>query len=401
MTKLASALNFASLAENLVFRKYAKIIAWLMLATVVGLYLSVLFRVGKKYYGGNPSGFMCIGFLGNAPEVHNSEMFIRPDAGYDSQFFYFIALNPLLPHPYSYLGHGMVDHYRYQRILYGTLAGILSGESPKLIPYALLGINLATVILGTWILMLLCDHFGVSRLFSVFYGLTVTNYLGFMRTTTEPLYLCMMLVGFYFYIVREDFPKSAVFLSLAVLSKEIALATVGGLLIYELVFQRRYRKAAWFFLPILTYVLMQSVIYAKFGRVSVEFTLPAVMDTGRMYPLKGLVDELRVEQTSGHSNMIPILMNILFAAVLIVGNLFQVGKFKHPFLFLGPIYLGLAHLASSAAPDMIDLWGYGRHTGEIFICLLFLYLYQRQKIFLLPLAANTICAGILLSKPFF
>ena len=50
---------------------------------------------------------------------------------------------------------------------------------------------------------------------------------------------------------------------------------------------------------------------------------------------------------------------------------------------------------------MIDIWGYGRHTGELFICCMFLYFYQKQKIFILPLIINSLACLLIVDRNFY
>jgi hypothetical protein len=401
MKKIQAVWEKFPIISDWVFRRHSSKIVWLVLIAVFGINISQLFKIANKSYAGNPSGFMCIGLLGNCPEIYNDQMWVRPDSGYDSQYFYFLALNPFRSKPYVYTHQVILDHYRFQRYLYGAMAGIISFCQPKLIPYVMIGINLFSTLVGVWIFFLLCDHFKVSRLFCLFYSLSVLSWLTIMRTTCEPLYLALLISGFYFYIVHADFLKAGIFLSLAVWTKELALASVLGLLLFELSASRRYKKAIYLLLPFLAYALMQGVVYRRTGMFSLDVYVPRTSDFGLLSPLTNLFGRFVMDWNLRNREAIVILGNILLAALLLLLNLFQNRRFSHPFFLLSILYIGLLYTASSGMIQTLDVWGYGRHSAEIIVGCMFIYLYQKQKIFLLPLAVNTVGWILLVSKPYF
>src|SRR5437016_499901 len=80
--------------------------------------------------------------------VHIGPRFVLHDPhaapGYDGQFYYQIARDPLQAAQY-------LDQpaYRYQRIVYALLVAVLSVGQVSLIPYMLLLVNFVSVVLGT------------------------------------------------------------------------------------------------------------------------------------------------------------------------------------------------------------------------------------------------------------
>jgi hypothetical protein len=373
----------------------------LLLGVLFVYYAFFLTRFMKLHYGGNPTGFMCIGKAYKCPGIMSDKMFIRNDGGYDSQLFYYVAVDPLLKHKDLYACNE-IDGYRYQRLFYPVLTYALSLGIRDAMPYAMILINLLSTLLGSYFMMRLCDHFKVSRWIGLFYATTVTAYLTLQRTSAEPLYLFLLVVAFYFYIIREDRLKSALVLCLAVMTKEQALGTAAGLFLYEILYKRQVRAAAYFLLPFCAYALVLGLVYVRFGNLEFLTTMPAVdsVSHSRVYPLQGLIDELR--HAWGNAPVIQpiILINILAVCAMILLNLVQVARFKHPFFLIGLIYLAMTHLAYSV-PVSIDIWGYGRHTADLFIAAAFLYFYQKQKVFLIPLAVSTAAGLTLLYTGFY
>lgn len=67
--------------------------------------------------------------------------------GYDGQFIYYLASDGL-----GALAHLDTPVYRLQRILLPTLLRVLTFGSPLLIPWALIAVNLAAIVLTAWLL---------------------------------------------------------------------------------------------------------------------------------------------------------------------------------------------------------------------------------------------------------
>jgi hypothetical protein len=87
------------------------------------------------------------------------------DIGYDGQFAYFIALDPLRARYYM-----DTDAYRYTRILYPLVARALALGRPALVPYTLLAANLAAIFLGTLALAAWLRRSGVSAWYAATFG---------------------------------------------------------------------------------------------------------------------------------------------------------------------------------------------------------------------------------------
>src|ERR1700730_15687728 len=102
--------------------------------------------------------------------VHIGPRFVLHDphalAGYDGQFYYQIARDPL--HAAQFLDK---PAYRYQHIFYPLLVGVLSLGQARLIPYMLLLVNLASITLGTELLARLLNKKNLSPWYSLAFGL--------------------------------------------------------------------------------------------------------------------------------------------------------------------------------------------------------------------------------------
>ncbi|HMA38401.1 MAG TPA: hypothetical protein VKY74_28390 [Chloroflexia bacterium] len=161
------------------------LLAYLLLATLV-----------LNYYHGDLRGFSVIGprFITQS----DCSRVIRPDPpldlrgtglGYDGQFAYYIALDPLK-------ARYCVDNppYRYTRILYPLLAWLGALGQPAAIPLTLVLVNLVAAVGGTAALAAWCQAHRQSPWWALVYGLNMGQLMAFTRNLTEVL-ACALVAG--------------------------------------------------------------------------------------------------------------------------------------------------------------------------------------------------------------
>jgi hypothetical protein len=146
------------------------------------------------------------------------------EIGYDGQFMYFIALDPARARYY-------LDYppYRYTRILYPLVAGALGNHDPYLVAYALIAVNLAMIAIGTSVLGAWLRRRGVSAWFALVYGFYPGIFITLQRDTSEAMAYSLAIVAIYVfhYGPRWRLALSAVFFSLAALTRETTLVFAG------------------------------------------------------------------------------------------------------------------------------------------------------------------------------
>ena len=171
--------------------------------------------------GGDPLAFVLLGTRFSEGAMQGSE-------GYDGQFAYQIALDPLEAAPYL-----DVPAYRYQRILYPFLARLLAFGQADLIPWALILINLAAIGLGTWATENLLINLRVSRWYALIYGLYGGQLLALRTDLNEPLAYALV-VGAILAWTRERRIWAIVAFGLAALAKETTLIFLAAYILYTL-----------------------------------------------------------------------------------------------------------------------------------------------------------------------
>lgn len=191
---------------------------------------------------------------------HHSSTKINGAGGYDGQFYYFIARDPL--HAYKYMDNAS---YRYQRIVYPILTFILSLGHARPVPYMLLFINFASIVLSVEIVARLLKRYGLSPWYSLALGLYFGQVTALIFDTTEPLTYLFICLGLLL-VDKKRMNSAALCLGLAVLSRETAALFPAGLILLYL-FQRRWLDTFRFivlsFLPTVIWYVLLAIIFKR------------------------------------------------------------------------------------------------------------------------------------------
>src|SRR5262249_17753880 len=136
-------------------------------------------------------------FTRTPPLLANEEIYrFQGQAGYDGQFYHFIAHDPWLRHGSA----KFVDNprLRWRRILVPALAWILAVGQPDFVDSAYFGVELGFVFLGVWWLSLYLQRHNLPPRFSVLF-LAVPAVLISLDRATVDVALAALCVGFALY----------------------------------------------------------------------------------------------------------------------------------------------------------------------------------------------------------
>lgn len=188
---------------------------------------------------------------------------LEPAAGYDGQFAYYIARDPLHAAPCL-----DVPAYRYQRILLPLLGHALALGDVRWLPLALVAINLAALVGATAALEHLLAAQRVSRWYALVFGLFVGVFMSVRLSTTEPLAYGLVVAAIWLHQRGRAGPGAVAFL-LAALAKETTLAFAAGyMLSYALA--GRWRAALRLALVVgAPFALWQAALYLWLGAFGV------------------------------------------------------------------------------------------------------------------------------------
>lgn len=195
---------------------------WAVALLVLAIY--GLFLARSLGAGGDPRSFIIIG--SNFIDRPGPSALIKPDpalhytrVGYDGQFCYYIALDPVNAPTY-------IDFpaYRYTRILYPITARLLALGQPALIPYTLILVNWLAIgggvlALGAWL-----KRKGCSPWVAVVYGLYPGLFISLQRDLTEPMAYALVALAIYLFDFggRRRLLWAGISFALAALTRESA-----------------------------------------------------------------------------------------------------------------------------------------------------------------------------------
>jgi hypothetical protein len=243
---------------------------WWIVAAVALIYVGIviaangadplaLATLGTRFSEGNPAG----------------------TEGYDGQFAYYIARDPLAGWRYC-----DVPAYRYQRILYPMLARLLALGREQIIPYTLLLINVVALAAGTWLTAEILRHYKMSRWYALTYGLYAGMLMSARLDLNEPLAYGLTMAAI-LAMEQERWKLGTLCFALAALAKETTLVFVAGYLLFLLA-RRHWKRLAGLALGVgLPFLTWQGILWAWLGRPG--FGSGGAGDTGwELVPFRGL-----------------------------------------------------------------------------------------------------------------
>jgi hypothetical protein len=203
---------------------------------------------------------------------------VQPTYGYDGQFFYRLAVNPLNFHHTAY-GITMDRSYRYMRVGYPVLTWLFSLGQHAAVPAMLVAVNIAAIGVMGYLGAVFARDGGRHALA----GLLLPGYFGLVtslsRDTAEPLAAACLLAGLL--AVRARRPVlAAVLLAYGALTRETVMVAVAAIAVIRVIgvlrrMQRPGRDDLTWVLPAVVFVAWQVVVKAATG------SIPLLADGGR------------------------------------------------------------------------------------------------------------------------
>ena len=250
------------------------------MAALIATLAAVAFTLARwqTWAHGRISRFILVGRHFATPSQLPHGMPVAQTYGYDGQFFYRLALNPLNFHQTAY-GITMDRPYRYMRIGYPALTWLVSLGQHFLVPVMLVAVNIAAIGALGYLGAVFAAEGGRHALA----GLLMPGYFGLItslsRDTAEPLAAVCLLAGLL--AVRARRPVlAAALLAYGALTRETVMVAVAAIAIMRVIGILRGRTRpgrddlAWV-VPAAVFAAWQVVVKAATGSV------PLLADGGR------------------------------------------------------------------------------------------------------------------------
>jgi hypothetical protein len=218
--------------------------AFLPVALALLAYLVIGYGVGRPYgKEGDPSYFIRAGQIYQAPELLPPDSFIETDTGYDGQFFFYLAQDPLLRGKAATRHQVSSQHidnvaYRYQRILLPLIGWATSWGHPSVLQWTLPLVNLAAVLAATWLLALFLRERERPAWAALAFPVSIGVLVGVFNDVSDPLAAALFVMGVLWWLDRRTAAAVAA-LTACLLARELYLLPVAALAAAELWRSRR------------------------------------------------------------------------------------------------------------------------------------------------------------------
>lgn len=246
---------------------------------------------------GDISRFILVGRHFATPSQLPPHIALAPTYGYDGQFYYRLALNPV---NFSHIAYGIrVDQpYRYMRIGYPWLTWLVSFGQHVLVPAMLVVINIVAIGAVGYLGGMFARQGGRHALA----GLVLPAYFGLLtslsRDTAEPLAAACLLGGLL--AIRARRPVLAgLLLAYGALTRESVMVAVAALAIVDVIGVIRRRRpvrpgrddVAWA-LPTAAFVAWQVVVRLAVGRFPLLVDADGNIGSAFITPIKAVEHNL-------------------------------------------------------------------------------------------------------------
>ncbi|MBV9838573.1 MAG: hypothetical protein JO156_10650 [Solirubrobacterales bacterium] len=361
----------------------------LVLLLAIGLHLSG-FRGGLTVFVGFGSHFAAATHPPPGALVDTSN-------GYDGQFFYLQAHDPLLLHSSTVSAlRAAGEGFRVQRVAYPALAFLLAGGRFSAIPFALLAVNLIVVLALTAGFAIYARRRGWSTWWAVAIALMPGMLLPVLRDLSDPLAAASMLAAVLMWRSGQRWP-AALALSVAVLAREVMMVVVLALAAEAAVRAWRqraipgaWRSAASRAWPV---VVVPTVIFAGWqAYITTRYGGP-VGGAPLSPPLVGIVDEVR---RSMHNSWPPYAVwDLVYVLLILAAAAAALASLSRQVTITSAAASALA--LGALIPMMGDAWSDTRLSAPLFAVLLVDGLQRRHRSSVL---ISTIAAATTILIPF-
>ena len=223
-----------------------------LVALAVSLFCASALSAMLEPYAGNASGLLVIERekadrfppLSELPGEKQA-LFLHDNAGYDGQFFYFMAFDPLLrayaATPDRYGAFIDAPPYRYGRIGFSLLTRVFAAGLPRQYPVTMVALVTVATVVGAVCLAGIFAHYGRAPAWALMYMLVPGFIISMQMTLPEPIAAAALLGGYWCWLRGRLWPTAALF-AFALLVRETSAILLLALIGWEAV--RPGRRAA-------------------------------------------------------------------------------------------------------------------------------------------------------------
>ena len=220
----------------------------------IALTVILVWTTARVHYafGGNWTALFCTGANFPVPPDLEPGTYRFQGAGYDGQFYRYLAHDLLLRK--DYFRYVDAPQVRFRRVLVSLAAWLVAFGRPRWIDTAYIAVEMFCVALGTYWCARLFARRGRSALWGLLFVLVPATLASFDRMLVDGP-LTALFAGFWLYSEEKRWTRVWLLAMLAALTRETGLV-LSAALVTDHLLQRHWRKAACFAassLPALTW----------------------------------------------------------------------------------------------------------------------------------------------------
>jgi len=335
------------------------------------------------------SGFVCIGSrFAPSDTLSPQTIVLSGSRGYDGQFFYYAARDPFIR---GQTGKYMdVPAYRYARILYPWLAALLACGRPGLIPFTLVLVNLAGVLMGSFFILRWLQDEGMNLWYAVIYGFLNGFILCLLRDLAGPVAMGFLVGGLYFLNIRKLLP-GAIFLGASLLTREVLLIVPVVFLAFSLFRRRTGKKILALSLSFAPLLIWSGYVFYRFG------AYPSREGSGNFgSPFSGVIlygkTLLNLPGRASEKIYLAVFLAVCFFSLLLAIREVVRSKDEISISFLVfsifPIFM--------TTSIWVEPWSYGRVLLPAAILLIVSFIRTHDRLYIIPLSGHLVLSGVVL-----
>ena len=315
----------------------------------------------------NITGFFRIGsVLPVSPYLHDTDLLVYQDEiGYDGQQFLNLALDPFLDHSGTL---NSLDHpvYRYRRILYPFISNLFALGNKSLVPYIMIGINIASITLIVYVIGL---HYKENELISPHKSLLtlcIPSIWIVLSLGTSDLLSSLFLVSSLYHYYKNNNRFTALMISLGCLTRETLLVVWISLFISSFM-ENKHKQVKCLLYGIITPILW--TFYITF----LDLPGKTRVDDNFGIPFVGILNKFNSILTNGInvSNIFELYMFTILLLSFVIIPLSIKNNYKYNLLIqVCNIFYGTILIFSSST--VLDYYlDYSRVFMDVYFLLLF------------------------------
>jgi len=350
-------------------------------------------------FAGNWTAMFFTGTNFRVPPDLDAGTYRSEGAGYDGQFYRYLAHDPGLQK--GYFRYVDSPQLRFRRILVPLAAWLLAFGHDAWIDSAFIAVEMLFVGLGVYWCARLLARRERSPLWGLIFVVVPATLASFDRMLVDGP-LTALFAGFLLYCEEENWTRVWVVAMLAALTRDTGLL-LGAALVTDRLWRRDWLRAAWFAssaVPALAWFAYLAARLPRDAPVTI-LAIPALGLLRRLFWLRPYPDPLGqlLLRVTDVLAVLSLAISILLAARWILAPRYIMNRRIGPVTLCIGFFAGLA-LVLGAPSHMLDAYGFGRPVSPLLLWIMLEAISRKTWAALAPPLLVSLSVSLAFARPF-